>query len=260
MTRREPEFFHAMPVGDYNNLIVRSFDYYSLSGKFELFLKAMREAREAGEDFMMEPLDHPGVHIEGRAWKWPRVIAPFYDEDPMILREDVAVLLEASELCGFELQKVKHRGWPPWRLLFSRRPGYSALWPSGAMCYAVRVYERIEKRLELRFETSDSRDPELKRFKHCYPWEKGPDYVFRKMPLVDTWDETDTFHLVHRIDEEAFPKLSSFYCTRAFLDFVRRHDWEGFVFNPIDCLTPAYVDFRERPWPPSLWYSSEHPE
>jgi hypothetical protein len=127
------------------------------------------------------------------------------------------------------------------------------------MCYGVQVYERIDRRFELQFETSDSRDPELRKFGRL-PMEEGPDYVFRKVPLVETWDETDTFHLVHRIDEEVSRCWSSFYCTCAFLDFVRRHGWEGFVFNPIDCLTPVYVDFRERPWPPSLWYSSQHPE
>lgn len=248
MTRTDPEFYYVGAVQTEDGLTIQDFETQT-HARAQHWHDAIQEAQDTGK--LISPstrLHRPRVRIVGRSRSWPSVIGPWQCHNPVIVSHWVAQALDASDLIGYRLTEVEHKRPTPLRLFLSRRPRYFAFEPLGRMSYSLRIYERFDNRYEFRFATSGFSDPRISEI-HA----QHGRYLYRRIPLPDTWDRSDFFLLGDHM-------FGGFCCTRAFLDLVRAADFDGFTFHPLDALGESWVDVRSRSWPPSTWYPDKQPD
>ena len=245
MTRPDPTFYRVGAVRTEDALQVESYDAF-IKGRDSELRQGIQESEKTGT--LLLPLrsrQYPIVRIIGRAWKWPSVIAPWQAHNPMLINQEVADALDASDLNGYRPTEVSVVGFSPIRLLLSPRPRYFAFKPVGEMQYSLRVYERFDDRYEFRFSASNFSDPRISETRKSYGH-----YLYRRIPIPETWDRSDFFSWA----KEGQSTFGSICCTPEFLHLVRDNGFSGFTFHPLDALGESYVDVRSRTWPPSTWY------
>ncbi len=134
--------------------------------------------------------------------------------------------LNAKAFAGFSLKEVKITWFFPLQLLFSRWLRYFALETENRIEYYLNIYERKEGKYIFHYETRDFSDPELKKIQREYGG-----FSFRKIPIFESWDGSDFFHLGEWKGMEG-----QLRCSRKFLDLVHHSGWTGFTFYPLDAV------------------------
>lgn len=256
--RTDPQFFMMGAVcADEGELCVLDYDQCPEPGIREMRSVLDTIVQEPGnlgamiEGLEIKAYDKPKVTIAGTDRAWPSVIGPRSSHPPLIVHQHVAEALNAKGFSGFALKEVQISRLFPLQLLFSKRPRYFALETEKRIEYFLKIYERREGDYIFHYETRDFSDPELKKIQAEYGR-----FSHRKIPIVESWDGLDFFHLGEW--EGMFGQLG---CSRKFLDLVHQSGWTGFTFYPLDAVnSESFKDYRSRPWPPSLWYTKGHPE
>jgi hypothetical protein len=191
--------------------------------------------------------DKPEVLIAKKGTKWVDCLTPNSSYTELVWSERVIDAIERENLTGLRAGEVFLDLSKNPRLAKKPHPTYYMIKPVGrSLRFNLRVYERINGVYHFRFETPDFGDPRLE-FKS-----QGYIHHIRFIPIHESWDGSD-FMVCDLYPSGRLPN-GGFYCSRKFVEIAKREGWSNFNFVPAGRIVGCIGDFRDRPWPPELWF------
>lgn len=196
--------------------------------------------------------DQPLVVIGRSGGEWPDCLASDFSRFPIFFSQRVIEGMEKAGIFGLSAAEVEIDASKNAVLSNSaERACFYQVAPQGReLQFNHRVFERVKGRLELRFETTDKTDPDLRPTALPYMQQ------IQRIPLNESWDGSDFIKV-----SDTNPTFGSggFFCTRRFVEFAKNEGLSNFNFTPIDMVGQCVGDFRDLPWPPERWYPENHP-